>query len=179
MSTEILRPNADGDVIELFNQPNANQINNWDAVNDIVPDEANTDIYNYDYQTPQIDLYNLPAHSGSGTISKITVYARISANSADGDYARIAIKTGGTVYYSGNLTTTGYGFEDKSYEWTINPQTTNAWIWDDIEALQAGIELIYNGSGALCTQLYVEVEYTEVTTVVKDPIQPGIIAFPR
>jgi hypothetical protein len=100
-----------------------------------------------------LDLYNLTNHSGSGTISKIIVHARVR----DLTVGRIAIKTGGTIYYSGNLSA-GATYENKSFDWTTNPQTTIAWTWDDIDALQAGIEL--PGTGGACTQLYVEVDYT-------------------
>src|SRR4030042_1162018 len=104
--TETLRPNADGDVIELYNS-DINQIDNWSYIDEIVADGFDTYVVQGGELGPGtfLDLYNLPAYSGSGIINKITVYARIICSNLTDDYARIAIKTGGTVYYSGNLTT--------------------------------------------------------------------------
>ena len=153
MSTETLRPNADGDVIELINN-NFNQVNNWSYVDEEVADDFTTNVFG-----AGLDLYNLPAHSGSGTINKITVYARIYTGAVD-DYARIAIKTGTTTDYSGNLTTAVETWENKSYEWAVNPDTEVAWTWSDIDDLQIGIECIITSNYSSCTQLYVEVDYT-------------------
>src|SRR4030042_5022943 len=155
--TEILRPNADGDVIELYNN-NYTQVNNWSYVDEVVADDWTTYLYNPSTGI-KLDLYNLPAHSGSGIINKITVYIRINTE-LSASYIRIAIKTGGANFYSGNLTTYlgDYEFVDKSYEWETNPDTETTWTWDDIDNLQIGLEC--KGLETYCTQLYVGGDYT-------------------
>jgi hypothetical protein len=169
--TETLRPSADGDVIELVNS-DGTQINNWSYVDEVVADEVATLLLNTGPSLTELDLYNLPDHSGSGTISKITVYARIGATSGL-EHARIAIKIGGITHYSGNLTTAPATWEDKSYEWANNPSTGVAWTWDDIDALQIGVELTATGDQMVCTQLYTEIDYdvgspTSSTTFIID-----------
>jgi len=158
MATEILRPNADGDVIQCSPIPGEGE-SNWEDVDEVVADDGDTLVNSG--TSALLDLYNLPVHSGSGTINKITVHARILTGNPEFDYGRIAIKTGGTIYYSGNLITDLFAWENKSFEWTTNPQTTVAWTWDNIDALQIGIELTGTAEAGQCTQLYVEVEYTE------------------
>jgi len=75
-------------------------------------------------------------------------------------YAKAAIKTNGTVY-TGSEETVGTSFTTNSYQWTTNPDTGSAWTWDEIDALQAGVELKSGGAidTAACTQVYVEVAY--------------------
>ncbi|MCJ7829466.1 FG-GAP-like repeat-containing protein, partial [Patescibacteria group bacterium] len=157
-ATETLRPNADGDVIELYNSDET-QVDNWSYVDEVVADDDTTIVLNFTDFSAKLDLYNLPGHSGSGIINKITVYARIKSDDEIEGYARIAIKTGGTVYYSGNLTTAGTTWENKSYEWATNHKTELAWTWNDIDSLQIGIELYNTDLWTYCTQLYVEVDY--------------------
>ncbi|GAI05235.1 unnamed protein product, partial [marine sediment metagenome] len=160
-ATETLRPNAAGDITQLWNYPEGTQTDNWSYVDEVTADDGDTYVCQ-EYVVAK-DLYNLPAHSGSGTIDKITVRARIKIDCPDpAKLERIVMKTGGLIYYSGNLTTAEEIWEDKSYEWAINPQTELAWTWDDIDALQIGIETNYawDYSDVICTQLYVEVDYT-------------------
>ncbi|GAI32827.1 unnamed protein product [marine sediment metagenome] len=52
-----------------------------------------------------------------------------------------------------------------SQQWPTKPAPpgTDAWTWDDIDALQIGVSLkapIYAAYQAMCTQVYVEVDYT-------------------
>ena len=64
-----------------------------------------------------------------------------------------------------------------STEYTTNPYTTSAWTWDEIDALVAGVYLWCSsadkdGCNAQCTQVYVEVDYTETGAT----IEPSAIA---
>jgi len=155
--TETLRPNADGDTIELYNS-DGNQTNNWSFVDEEVADDITTFV-GIEALGTFTDLYNLPISSGSGTINKITVYARIFCVEKDNDTARIAIKSGTTTAYSGVLTTESTIWEDKSYEWSTNPDTGLAWTWDDINDLQIGVEATVTSWAVVCTQLYVVIDY--------------------
>ncbi|MBA7635581.1 hypothetical protein ES703_43185 [subsurface metagenome] len=77
-------------------------------------------------------------------------------------YARAVIRTHGTVYTGGEESTTGDTFVTKSYQWTTNPNTGEDWTWDEIDALQIGVDLktYYDHDSAELTQVYVEVNYT-------------------
>ncbi len=76
-------------------------------------------------------------------------------------YAKAAIKTHDTVYTGSEESTTGDTFVTKSYQWTTNPSTGSAWTWDEIDALQIGVELKTDEACdlAACTQVYVRVDY--------------------
>jgi len=106
------------------------------------------------------DLYNLPAHTGSGVINKITVYHRDYSDTYAGKVKPI-IKTNGVVYEGTQVDVPAGTWTTYSQEWTKNPNTVSAWAWDEIDALQVGIS--FQGpyyDNQRCTQVYVEVDYT-------------------
>lgn len=156
MPIETLRPNAAGDITELT--PHG-AVNNWQCVDEAVPDEDTTyvDIEDDDKK----DLYNLPAHSGSGTINKITVYQR-SKEAAPEAVSYSVIKIGGIIHY-GDLKAMTTSYQTFNHEWAINPTTSVAWTWADIDNLQIGVRLdVISGTHnfGYCTQVYVEVDYS-------------------
>jgi hypothetical protein len=174
-SIEILRPNADGDVIELFNRAST-QIANWSYVDEAIADDDVSFVYSPSGGSPLMDLYNLPAHSGTGTISGITVHARVETGQAPYDYLRLAIKTGGVIYYSDLFMTADYVYEAISYEWVLNPFTGLAWTLGEIDALQIGVQLMLNSETTRCSQLYVEVEYAGAPRVYRNSLpQPYVL----
>jgi hypothetical protein len=163
MATEILRPNADGDTIALYNNSGnelTEQIDNYSYVDEVEADDNDNVMGGNDNQ---IDLYQLENPSvSSGTINKITLYARVITYSPPDDSCRILIKTGEVNYYSDSITTEAAIFELKSNIWETNPNTEIAWTWDDIGGLQVGIEVNSgNGSGSRLSQIYLEVDYSE------------------
>ncbi|KKK76275.1 hypothetical protein LCGC14_2865310, partial [marine sediment metagenome] len=114
----------------------------------------------------QRDLYALPASSGSGTISKITVYFRCGSSiGTSGATAKVSIKSNSTVT-DGDAESLPVGsWTSFSKEWTTNPADSSAWEWADIDALQIGVSLKSGTAAATpkakCTQVYVEVDYVE------------------
>ncbi|MFC2025457.1 hypothetical protein ACFLTG_03505 [Chloroflexota bacterium] len=80
-------------------------------------------------------------------------------------YGKAAIKTHGTVYTGSEESTNSDTFVLKSYQWTNNPNTSSAWTWAEVDALQAGVELrtYYEVDESVCTQIYVIVNYTAGT----------------
>jgi hypothetical protein len=170
MATEILRPNAAGDETNLPNVYPDVGLDHWQNVDEEVSDDDTTRLgADNTNQNWYRDLYNLPAHSGSGTINSVTVYANCKGMSTPTQTSlKIAIKTGGTAYESSEITvTTSYALYSNT--WTTNPYTGVAWTWDDIDALQAGINMrrcinSSTNSNTRCTQVYVEVDYTAAVT---------------
>lgn len=73
---ETLRPNAAGDETNItYQYPSTGY--HWDKVDEVTADDGSTCVTTTDDTTYIRDLYNLPASTGSGTINKITVYARL------------------------------------------------------------------------------------------------------
>ena len=163
-ATAILRPSANGDETTIPHQyPKWGE--HWEKVGEEVADEWETYVYNGgNYKT---DLYNLPNFSGDlGTINSITVYFRFTGNHHPGKgdttgYAKAAIKTHGMVYEGSEYSQTGTDFVTHSETWMVNPVTSSAWTWDEINDLQIGVSLQGKPGSryAHCTQVYCVVDY--------------------
>lgn len=166
---EILRPNAAGDECNIDRQSDCLECpNHYTCVDDVVPDDLGTFVVTNNVAAYLRDLYNIEDSGGSGTISKITVYARVKPTSAGRPCLKIAIKTGGTAYESSEIQPPGGEWSNQSNVWAINPKTEVAWTWADIDALQIGIALRSGQTWIQdmdCTQVYVEVEYTPIPTI--------------
>jgi hypothetical protein len=168
----VLRPNANGDVIQLSSYTgNANYRN----VMDTTSDEDTS--FNYSYTgTPPVtkyDLYALSNHTTeTGGISYIKVYAR-SKGSGSSNTVGVKIKIGGTEY-TGSSVSLSNVYTNYSYTWNTNPKTGAAWTWSDIDALQAGVTFTQNSANtsSQCTQLYVEVRYSSTTTEIPPASTP-------
>ncbi|MFH1650883.1 MAG: hypothetical protein ABID87_02095 [Chloroflexota bacterium] len=171
---EILRPDGPGDSTTIPSQfPTGGE--HWDKVDDISPDGLSTYVYSQNKQD-RTDLYSLGDHvEGVNTITGVTVYYVIAADSAGYHaYARAAIKTG-TQTFQGSLTShLGSTFAQYSYTWGINPATGQAWTWAQIDALQAGLVLAKepNGIYAACTQVFVVVDY-ELPPIIEGQVPEG------
>lgn len=163
MTTEYLRPNGAGDVT-LIPAEFPNLAAHWSLVDEASPDEDVTCVLSY---TDDRDLYTLSDPAGSGTINFIKIYMRIrwSADTPGAGYT--LIKTGGTEY-QGSVIAAPISYTTYSTQYNTNPQTGVDWTWSDLTALQAGIRLTHGGTGdTRCTQVYVEVDYTEAVTIGK------------
>jgi len=160
---ETLRPNAPGDLTELIPFPGTGEAN-WEDVDEETPDEDSTYVW-VDMWTYAADLYNLPAHSqGSGTINKMTVYARCNCDYGE-TYEEIIIKSNTKVTY-GDWHDLVTDWETYSQEWALNPADSQDWEWADIDALQIGISMEPEADYGYCTQVYVEVDYTPVVVYI-------------
>jgi len=159
--TETLRPSAPGDETLISDQePDSGA--HWEKVDDEIPDGDSTYVSteNFDWQE---DLYNIADHSiGSGTINYVKVYmvCRAEITNPSQSTAYVHIKTGGMEYNGGDDTMTD-SYATYSYQWSANPQTGEAWTWDEIDALQIGVGLRRPKPNTYirCTQVYAEVNY--------------------
>jgi hypothetical protein len=126
-----------------------------------------------DISATPIDTENIIA-SGIATPSIIPL-----PTTAGDVYARVAVKTHDTVYSGDEESTSGDIFVSASYQWIKNPFTGSDWTWDEIDALQAGVELKTDDSGltAACTQVYVVVDcssgYTSPGTLTSTNLLSG------
>ncbi len=155
MTVETLRPNAPGDVTQCFPWPT--ELENWEAVDDVVPDESTTLIYLS--SGDKYDLYNIPASGASGVINFVKVHIRCKETGTGGT-ARTKIKIGGTEY-AGSEINLNSNWTTYSTQYDENPKTGMPWTWDEInDELQIGVLLHYGTAGVNCTQAYVEIDYT-------------------
>ncbi|MCD4675330.1 MAG: hypothetical protein K8S18_04955 [Desulfobacula sp.] len=160
MPTLTLRPNAAGDHTNLDTYPVDD--NNYECVDDTGSGDGDTTRVEQSSGGSAYDLYSLPNHSSeSGTINSVKVYARCKVSQDAANDVRTKIKTHSTEYTgSSESATTSYVLYSTTY--TTNPNTSNAWTWAEIDALQAGVyleESDFKGT-VYCTQVYVEVDYT-------------------
>ena len=166
MATEILRPNAAGDETNIrFQIPNST--NHWDKVDEAIVDDGSTYVFE-GFNAYYRDLYNLPVHSvGLGIINSITIYIRICAETEAiaTAYATVSQKSGTTVTDGTEQSTTAWATKSQTY--TTNPATGLAYTWDEIDALQIGLQLKSGEAGfqAWCTQVYVEIDCTGVPVI--------------
>lgn len=154
---ETLRPNGIGDETSIpYQEPSSGA--HWEKVDEASADENATYIRS-DTTEHARDLFILPAHSvGSGTINSVTIYYRMRCWSGAA-YGKPSQKSGITVTDGGEQSFPA-SFATKSQTYTENPATSSAYTWGEIDDLQIGVTLKQLTNSALCTQVYVEVDYT-------------------
>ena len=166
---ETLRPSAIGDEESIDHATSGAGFHHNDVDEAGVGGDGDTTVVYDSGSTPERDLYNIPASSGSGAISKITVF--FCCRSDTYGVAKASIKSDTTVT-DGGFEYIGYTYVTYSKEWATNPAPpgTDAWTWDDIDALQIGVKVGGDDSRAYCycTQVYVEVDYTPAAAVLEN-----------
>jgi hypothetical protein len=161
--SEIIVPDAPGDDTELPSQfPDADL--HWDKVDEQPTDEDATYISTQGVNSWERDLFNLGGYigaSGIETINNVKIYVRYAANGDHTARAMVAMKTHDQVYEGPSEATTGTDFVTISWENLTNPATGEAWTWEEINDLQAGVTMKgpSKTKAAICTQVYVQVYY--------------------
>jgi hypothetical protein len=149
----VLRPNGAGSITNLSPY---GMSSNWQCVNDSGDGDGDG---TYVYSTSngwRYDTYQIQNHtSESGTIIKVTIYIRARGIGGTGR-AMTVIRTHNTEY-QGTQNTLTNSYIVYSTEYTTNPFTNNAWTWDEIDALEAGVRL--RTTSGRCTQVWIKVEY--------------------
>ena len=177
-----IRPNANGDVTELYPRPPSLQ--NWDCVDETPSDEdysyvASRNLFSY----IGTDLYNLqdPTFPSDATISSVMIYMRVrsgdNALPENKNWFCTEIKTHGNRF-TGTVISAPIGYyETYSTVYTTNPHTGNPWTKAEVEALQAGVRAWTKNRApddpwtlvwGRCTQVWVEVQYLELTVLAED-----------
>lgn len=158
--TLTLRPNANGTLQEYNNQFPASG-SHYDKVDEAVADDSTTYIYNTvtSYKT---DTFGIPNHTTeTGTINYVKVYYKHLEANGQAAYTKAAVYTHTTLYV-GTAYNSGGSWAVSSHQWDTNPNTSSAWTWDEIDALEIGVSGIATALPAYSnvTQVYVEVNYT-------------------
>jgi len=154
--TKTLRPNADGDLTQF--EDLVGETTHWEAVDEVVADDATT--YVGSDVVGSTDLFQL-TDSGLATgtpINSVTVYEWVRQEGPPDDDWQIVIKSGTTFAYSTTFDETTTWVE-RSYQWTTDPNTGEAWTVAAVDALQAGAYVV---TGVDVTQVYVEVDYSGI-----------------
>lgn len=171
MATLTLRPSAD----VYIQQDIKTGSDAYAMVNEAVLDK-NTDCAS-DAGYYQLNLYSYPSSSLSGvTISSVAVYTVVNQefSLAYAAKLKLAVKVGGTTYYSGEKELDpGGSTETKSNSWITNPNTGLAWTTSEIDSLVAGCSMNSKSTSIKCWnyQLWVVVTYTASapTVTTSDP----------
>ncbi|MBU1130761.1 hypothetical protein KJ840_01355, partial [Patescibacteria group bacterium] len=161
----ILRPNAAGTYEEFDERTGCIATEHWKCSNEGLADDTSTHVET-DTQGAK-DTYNLTASglAAGSVISSVTVYVKVSYESAGDTDWHIMIRSGST-----NATSTVFT-EDTSWffrsnTWATDPNTGAAWTIAAVDALQAGGETDSSAAGGVSiTQVYAVVEYSDPTDI--------------
>jgi len=173
--TIYLLPNAAGDAtgIEIM-FPDTGEAH-WEDVDDPVgaPDEAATYVSSSNNPTSW-DYYNLTAPVWLGDVQTITtVKVTYRARHADANATQHATVRLAAVDSSDETHVFGAAFADHTTATLARPGG-GTWAAADFDTLQVGLGLSDNGlADPLCTQTYVEVEYTYAFEVTATGIDSG------
>jgi flagellin-like protein len=165
--TITLRPNAAGTTTQLNAQGTGTA--NWDRVDEVTSDSATTYVRGTSNDGWQVDTYNIPDQTLSGTITNVRIYivALESIDRPSDTYGRTAIAIGsGSIEYGTQLDlTTTWDTYSTQYATKTGNLGSGAWTWTDINNLQIGVSLqshLSSGNNwryAQCTQVWVEITY--------------------
>ena len=159
LDTETLRPNAAGNYSEC--DPIGDTAN-YLCVDEVVSDNDSTCVRTWGGAT-ELDTYNIDDHSeGKGAIDSVTIYNRTRVTS--GTHAsEVALRTYGTDYFGTYTPISSTSYTNISAVWTTNPDTTDNWTWDEIDALEIGVRNYDLDGGYLyTTQVYTDIDYEYV-----------------
>ena len=150
---ETLRPIGSGSQSNLSSE---NCSINWQCVDESSSDGDGTYVKgagsNWLY-----DLYSTQDHTtGSGTIDSVIIVCYAKGNGG-GKKARTYLRTNSSNYGGSFNNTTG-SYVEYSTVYASNPNTSSAWSWAEIDALEIGTGI---KKEAFVTQVWVEVYYTD------------------
>ena len=110
---------------------------------------------------PDDDIFTWQDAAVAGVISKITIEFRGAGNITSGreGFVRTAITMGGTTYYTSYVKQGALATQ--TVDIAVNPATSAAWTWSEIDNLQAGLgySIVYGGWVSIY-QCLVKVTYT-------------------
>lgn len=153
-STLTLSPSGD-DSVEWDIFPTS-PTTHYDKV--LTADEDTT--YVYTSVDPENDLFTLTDTSQTGTLNSVTVWARVKT--LGNERIKMVFKTYGNVYATATSISLTTSYADYSEARTVNPYTTFAWTWTEVNALIAGVRHDNLGGAGQnsVTMVWVVVDYT-------------------
>lgn len=137
---EALLPDGNGDQSD-FTGSDGNKVDNYLLV-DEVPNDGDTS-YVEDSVPGEFDLYTLANFDGTNKIvRRVWVESRARSTAAVGDQCKLIVKTGGSVYKSAGIGLPASYARQVGEDYRVNPNSGIAWTEADLDALQAGIEVV-------------------------------------
>ena len=160
-STLTLRPNGVGNQNQGWTA--AGDTNQWECVDEESSDSDTTYVNSTNYSSTCRTQFALPSHTTEvGVIEKVTVYAIAKRSTATN--LHINIRTHSTDYESsGDSLTTSYASYNN--EWSTNPNTSAAWTWAEIDAVELGVRVGTYTPNARVTQVYAIITYNKTPEI--------------
>lgn len=160
MATELLYPTAQGDQTTWILHAGS------DKVTAVQTNDGDTSCIRRGglvanlYQDYTVDLSGL---SSLDTINSVSIGGYLKNNTGVGNRVNYSLNLpGGRYNYSSSFgTDTSWTLYKKT--WTTNPDTSSAWVLDDIDGTNKFQIGIYNVTTAViyyCTQIFAEIDYT-------------------
>jgi carbonic anhydrase/acetyltransferase-like protein (isoleucine patch superfamily) len=150
---------------------------NYALVDDPVgtPDDSD---YTYTGTVNYIDRFGYTAFAVPNGATNISVSVISRAyRLLPGDKLRCLIYIGSTVYLGPADISLGGTFVDYTQTWSVNPSTTNAWTYSEVNAIGGfGYKLVamFSGSISYVSQCYISVTYTASTPLnLADGVKTG------
>ena len=175
MATELLYPSAIGDSDTWILDAGA------DKVTAVQTNDGDTSCIRRGglivlTQTFEVDASSLKSWD---TINSITVHTWTKNNTSTGPRITLELSLPGAHYTgtpSTNVTQTSY--LEYTALFSTNPDTSSAWVLDDIDGtlkFQVGIRNASTGYIFRCTQLWIAVDYTEGTGGAPPLVDGGLV----
>jgi hypothetical protein len=161
MATEILRPDGDGDYSNIEDRYPWTD-GHYEVVDEETPDDANSYLIMYS-TSEQKDAFTLEATSipSGATINSVKVYFRVKERESEAWY-RPYLRLGSNETAGTWITPSG-GQVWATHSEALSRPGGGSWQVSDLNSLQVAIGMKQSPSDPYCTQVYVEVDYTEVT----------------
>ena len=150
----VLRPDGPGALTDLTA---SGCTANWQCVAEATADEDATRVTRSS-GGKATDVYSFSDPTDTTcTITSVAVSSRVRDEDGKGE-VKLTLYIGGNTYRS-QKNNVGSAYANYSYLWNTNPATGLPWTWQDIIALQAGVELKGKGGNKNihCTQVWVEI----------------------
>ncbi len=149
------------------------ETSHYEAVDEDPHDSDASYVANDDDETAfELDFYEMdsPAYT-QGDIDKVTVKATVwsAQDYATGGYAKLALKSGNTTDDSDAQQINTSIPVEITHDWATNPDTSQPWIWSEINSLQAGVSLKAAIGSTLTQDLYPDDEGDETNILGSIP----------
>jgi len=154
--TETLRPNAAGTYQE------------WNGTHSAATSDQDDATFIYIGVDEERDIQSLQNSTGSGIINSVTVWAKLRATGIiTKEKANTLIRTNSTDYLGAAVIIDRGAWKEISTTYTKNPNTSAAWTWAEVDALESGVQLTTIGIGEQmdCAEIWVVVDYTETLPI--------------
>jgi len=154
-SSLVLWPNGVGSHTDFTTSGCAS---NWQCVDETPSDEATTMVQTT-ASSWNSDTYNAQDHGAvTGTIDSVVVTMRVRAfSSGNNRIAYTLLRTHGSDFSGANIDMDGVtSFTNFSTKYGINPSTSAAWAWAEVDAMEIGLTL---KKSCQCTQVYATIYY--------------------